>query len=64
MIAANVNSFPQQLSLVDHSLQLQLLDRQEGEMELVPIDVLISFKLETEDLNRLAYSTTGQCVLP
>jgi hypothetical protein len=53
MISANFNSFLQQLLLEDNSLQLQLLDRQEGELELVPIDALISPKLETEGFNRL-----------
>jgi hypothetical protein len=55
MIAANVHSFLQQLSLVDNYLQLQLLDWQEGEMELFQIYTLINPKLETEDYNRLTY---------
>jgi hypothetical protein len=55
MIEANFHGFLQQLSLVDNSLQPQLLDWQEGEIYLVPIDDLVSPKLEIEDSNRLTY---------
>jgi hypothetical protein len=55
MIAANLHDFLQQLASVDNSLQLQLLDWQEGEIELVPIDALISKELEVEDFNRLGH---------
>jgi hypothetical protein len=54
-IATNIHDFLQQLASVDNSLQLQLLDWQEGEIELVPIDALISKELEVEDFNRLGH---------
>jgi hypothetical protein len=55
MRAAKLHAFLQQLSLVYYSLQHRLLDWQEGDMELIPIDDLISSHLEIEDFNRLTY---------
>jgi hypothetical protein len=55
MIAANMHAFLQHLSLVDECLKLQLLDWQEGEMDLVPIYALISHELENNDFYRLTY---------